>query len=91
MGSSPVSPTETWLPKERLNGFTESGQPLQDYEGANVAGAALQGFWRTASAQYVTYTGQVTGDTSSFVRVTVNVYYGTRLMTTFNRLAAVEQ
>lgn len=82
---------KAYLNVDAFNGFTESGQPLQDYEGATMAGTALQGFWRTASTQYVTYSGQVSGDTSSFVLVTVNVYYGTRLMTTFSRLAAVEQ
>jgi len=91
-GPSPIETSrKAYLNVDAFNGLTEFGAGLTDYEGATMAGATLQGFWRTASTQYVTYTGQVTGDTTSFVLITVQVYYGTRLMTTLTRLTAVEQ
>lgn len=76
---------------DAFDGFSESSDKiLRDYEGAAVAGDAMQGFWRTASVQYVTFSGQVAGDTSALALITVNVYAGTRLYTTLTRLVAVE-
>ena len=83
---------KAYLNTDAFNGFAESSDKVaRDYEGTAIAGDTISGYWRTASVQYVSFAGQMTGDDNAFALVTVRVYFNTQQVATLTRLLSVEQ
>lgn len=85
------SSRKAYVNADAFNGYSEtSDKVLRDYAGAAVSEATVQGFYRQASVQYVTFAGQVSGDTTGFLLARVDVYYQGALLVSFTRLIAAE-
>ncbi len=71
-----------------FDGYSEQTIGLRNYLNQPITDTTLSGFWRDASVTYVSFTGQATGDTNSFARITVRVWDGNANLVTLVRLAA---
>jgi Tfp pilus assembly protein PilV len=69
-----------------FHGYSESDRVLRTFSNAAVNDESLNGFWRTASVQYIS----ISGSSPAFVRITVNVHFHDTLLVTLTRIAARE-
>jgi len=73
-----------------FHGYSEQTVGLRDYRNQAINEAECAGFWRDVTITYMTYAGQQTSDTNSFVGIRVRVFDGTECMVTLNRIATRE-
>ncbi|HKQ50612.1 MAG TPA: type II secretion system protein [Phycisphaerae bacterium] len=73
-----------------FHGYSEQSTGLRDYKNQAITDAALAGFWRDVTVQYVTFANQQTADTTGYAKVTVRVWDGTANVMTLTRIAARE-
>ncbi len=75
-----------------FDGYVETSQTLRDFQGTATTDPTLAGFWRQVSVQYVAMPAlnQAVYDVNSFVRIRVDVYYGSTLLVTLSRIASRE-
>jgi len=75
---------------KQFNGYAESDKKARDYKGSVISSSSVDGFWRVATVQAVTYPEQDPADTGNIVRIQVRVYLGDALMARLDRLAVRE-
>ena len=75
---------------KQFNGYSESDGQARDFKGTIIASESVDGYWRTAAVQSVTYPEQAANDTGSIVRIQVRVYLKDTLMVRLDRLATRE-
>lgn len=73
-----------------FHGYSESGIGLRRYTNEVITDPDCAGFWRDVQVSYVSYAGQQTSDTNSFVNIRVRVWDGTAVAVTLNRIATRE-
>lgn len=73
-----------------FNGFSESATGLRNYQNQPITDSTLSGFWRDASVTFVSFSGQASGDTNSYVKIVVRVWDGNAALVTLTRLASRE-
>lgn len=73
-----------------FQGYSEQATGLRDYKNQAIADAALAGYWRDATVQYVTFANQQAADTNSYAKIVVRVWDGTANVVTVARIAARE-
>ena len=75
---------------KQFNGYAESDGKARDFKGTVIASDSVDGYWRTAAVQSVTYPEQAATDTGAIVRIQVRVYLKDILMVRLDRLATRE-
>lgn len=75
---------------KQFNSYAESDKEARDFKGSVIAGDSVDGYWRTATVQAVTYPEQAPTDTGNIVRIQVRVYFKDMLMARLDRLATRE-
>ena len=73
-----------------FDGYTEASTGMRDYLNQPITDSTATGLYRTASVQYISFTGQAANDTNSFVRIIVRVWDGNANLVTLTRVAARE-
>ena len=73
-----------------FDGYTESSTGLRDYQNQPITDSTASGLYRTVSVQYISFTGQTTNDTNSFMRVIVRVWDGNANLVTLTRIVTRE-
>lgn len=73
-----------------FDGYTESSTGMRDYLNQPITDTSAAGLYRTASVQYISFTGQAASDTNSFVRIIVRVWDGNANLVTLTRIASRE-
>lgn len=76
--------------KDDFDGLTESSGALRNYQNVVITDEDASGLWRTATVQYVTFSGQAADDVDSFVHIQVKVYDGNDAIVTLDRIASRE-
>jgi type II secretory pathway pseudopilin PulG len=73
-----------------FDGYNESATGMRDYSNLPVTDSSAAGLYRSASVQYISFTGQAASDTNSFVRIIVQVWDGNANLVTLTRIASRE-
>lgn len=73
-----------------FNGFTEQVTGMNDYINQPITDPDATGLWRDVTITYVSFPGQQTADTNSYILVRVRVWDGNALLVTLHRLVARE-
>lgn len=73
-----------------FNNFAETQGDVRDYRNQTMPTASADGYRRSVTVEFVTFTNQATGDTNSLAHVQVKVYKNTNLLATLDRLVTRE-
>lgn len=73
-----------------FDGYFETAISLKTFQNNNITDAAVAGFWRSVSVEYVTFPNQEPEDVNSFMHIQVKVYHDSVLLVTLDRIVSRE-
>lgn len=89
-GSESGETRPTFNSIDDFHNFAEPQGDVRDYNNRKLTGPSEDGYYRCATVEIVSFSGQATGDTNSLVRVTVKVYRNSQLLVKLDRLVTRE-